>query len=103
MASEVTVVQEARPESLKSPQVRDGAWLAIALVAVVGLGSGLSPLFGGFYPLSAWGVIALVILAVIGGLVLGGQTGPSGVALVALIAVAALAGISLLSVTWAES
>src|SRR5436305_2058584 len=102
MASDITVLEEVRPRSVK-PADRDGAWVPVALVAVIGFACGLSPLFSGFYSLSTWGVIALAMLAVTGGVVLGGQSGPTGRALVALIAVGALAGISLLSLSWAES
>src|SRR4051794_40803678 len=98
MASDVTGVQEMQPERVERAQAADGAWVAIPLVGVIGVACGLSPLFGGFYALSTWGVIALAMLAIAGGLALGGQSGPRGLALAALVALVALAGIALLSV-----
>jgi hypothetical protein len=74
-----------------------------ALVGVIGLACGLSPLFDGFYSLSTFGVLALVLLAVAWGLLLAGQSPPGRLAMVALAALVALAAIALLSITWAES
>jgi O-Antigen ligase len=74
-----------------------------ALVAVLALGCGLSPLFHGYYALSTWGVIAFVILGVAWGLLMAGQSPPGRLAVIALAGLVALAAVALLSITWAES
>ena len=74
MAGDVTLMDETRAEGLEPARVRNLPWVPIVLVGVIGFGSGVSPLFYGFYSFSTWGVIALVVLALLCGLVLGGQT-----------------------------
>jgi hypothetical protein len=83
--------------------IDDALWLMVPLVAVVGFGSGLSPLFHGFYSFSVWGVLTLAMLSAALALVLGAQNRLSGASAAALAAVVALACLALLSVTWAES
>ena len=60
-------------------------------------------MFHGFYSFSTWGVIALAMLAVAGGLLIAGESPPTRLALVAVVGMIALAGVALLSITWAES
>jgi hypothetical protein len=78
-------------------------WLPAVFAAIVGAACGVSPLLEGFYPLSTWGVIALVMLAIVAGLALAGERGPTGLAAVAVGGLVGLAVVSLLSLTWAES
>src|SRR4051794_21436427 len=103
MASDVILADEARTETLDAVRGRDVPWVPLVVVGVIGFASGLSPLFHGFYPFSTWGVFALVMLALVGGLVLGGQSRLGRLPAAAVIALVALAGIALVSVSWADS
>jgi UDP-N-acetylmuramyl pentapeptide phosphotransferase/UDP-N-acetylglucosamine-1-phosphate transferase len=64
---------------------------------------GLSPALYGFYQLSVWGPITLVLLSVLLGLVIARPAAPSRTALTALAGLAALCVWALLSTRWAES
>jgi len=77
--------------------------LEAALLAVIGLGLGLSPLAYGFYDLSIWGPIALMLLAVLLGLVIARPATLRPSAIAAVVGLGALWGWALLSTTWAES
>jgi UDP-GlcNAc:undecaprenyl-phosphate/decaprenyl-phosphate GlcNAc-1-phosphate transferase len=74
-----------------------------AFVVVIGLACGLSPAFSGFYDVSLWGPITLVLLAALLGFLLTRPAVPRRSALAALGGLAVLWGWSLLSATWAES
>ncbi|MGI8438673.1 MAG: hypothetical protein ACR2NV_00465 [Thermoleophilaceae bacterium] len=73
------------------------------LIALTALALGLSPFLYGFYDLSAWGPIALLLLAVLFGLVVARPAVPRPAALVSLGGLVGLWAWSLLSTTWAES
>lgn len=73
------------------------------LIALTALALGLSPLLYGFYDLSTWGPIALLLLAVLFGLVVARPAVPRPAALVSLGGLVGLWAWSLLSTTWAES
>jgi len=74
-----------------------------ALLVLIGLGLGLSPLAYGFYDLSIWGPIALMLLAVLLGLVIARPATLRPSAVTAVVGLGALWGWALLSTTWAES
>lgn len=74
-----------------------------ALVSAVALAVGLSPFFYGFYDLSTWGPIALLLLAVLLGLVVARPAVPRPAALAALAGLVGLWAWSLVSTSWAES
>jgi hypothetical protein len=103
MAAEVSVVEPVSAARTQRAQAGGASWVLLALIGVIGLACGLSPLVGGFYSLTTWGPIALGTLAVTWGLLLAGHRAPGRLALVALIALVVLAVLSVLSVTWAES
>jgi hypothetical protein len=75
------------------------------MLAVLGLGCGLSPFFDGLYSRSTWGPIALGVLALLfGALVARWPEGsPRVPAFAAISGLAALAVWSLLSIAWSES
>ncbi|MDQ3433955.1 MAG: O-antigen ligase family protein [Actinomycetota bacterium] len=73
------------------------------IVVAVALVAGLSPLFYGFYNISTWGPIALILLAVLFGLVVARPALPRPPALLAIGGLVALWAWSLLSTGWAES
>jgi hypothetical protein len=77
----------------------------VELVLVVGVAAvaGLSPLFSGFYDISRWGPIALVLLAVLFGLVVARPALPRAGALIAVASLTGLWALSLVSTAWAES
>lgn len=74
-----------------------------ALLALAGLGCGLSPAFYGYFDLSVWGPLALALVAVAIGLLFARQSVPAGVRAVAVAGLLAFACWSLLSMGWAES
>jgi hypothetical protein len=74
-----------------------------ALLALAGLGCGLSPAFYGYFDLSVWGPLALGLVVVAIGLLLARQSMPTGVRAVAVAGLLAFACWSLLSIGWAES
>jgi O-Antigen ligase len=74
-----------------------------AMLAVLGLGCGISPAFFGFFDLSVWGPLSLVLIAVAIGLVVSRPALPTGLAAVAVAALLLYAVWALLSMTWAES
>lgn len=97
---------ELAPDSVAGPPPSEPqrmGRLEVALLLLVGLGLGLSPLAYGFYDLAIWGPIALMLLAVLFGLVIArpATLRPSAVAAVA--GLVALWGWALLSTAWAES
>jgi O-antigen ligase len=63
----------------------------------------LSPLFRGYYPLSAWGPVTLVFLAILLALVFSRPEAPRGPAAFALVGLALLCAWSYLSIGWSES
>jgi hypothetical protein len=77
--------------------------LEVALLVLVGLGLGLSPLTYGFYDLAIWGPIALMLLAVLFGLVIARPATLRRSAVAAIVGLVALWGWALLSTAWAES
>jgi tetratricopeptide (TPR) repeat protein len=74
-----------------------------ALLALAGLGCGLSPAFYGYFDLSVWGPLALGLVVVAIGLLFAHQAVPTGIRAVAVIGLLAFAGWCLLSMGWAES
>jgi O-antigen ligase len=74
-----------------------------AMLAVLGLGCGISPAFFGFFDLSVWGPLSLILIAVAIGLVVARPALPTGLAAVAVAALLLYAVWALLSMTWAES
>ncbi len=77
--------------------------LEVALLLLVGLGLGLSPLAYGFYDLAIWGPIALMLLAVLFGLVIARPATLRPSAVAAIAGLVALWAWALLSTAWAES
>jgi len=73
------------------------------LLALLGLGCGLSPAFFGYFDMSLWGPLALLLIALAIGLVLVRPALPRGLTAVAVVALLLFAVWSLLSVGWAES
>jgi UDP-GlcNAc:undecaprenyl-phosphate GlcNAc-1-phosphate transferase len=102
-------VRESRPEPAGSPAARGArpgrpAWLVEGiLIAFITVACGLSPFLYGFYDISVWGPIALLMLAGLLGLLIARPAVPRRTALAALAALAGLWLWSLLSTTWAES
>ncbi|HWE08218.1 MAG TPA: O-antigen ligase family protein [Solirubrobacteraceae bacterium] len=94
------------PSRVTAAQLGRSRWLsgsAIALLAVVGLGAGLSPLFSAYYSATAWVPIGLglVVAAAAAAIVRPPRmTLPVGLA---LIGIAGLGLWSLLSTTWAQA
>jgi O-antigen ligase len=74
-----------------------------ATLAVLGLACGLSPAFFGYFDLSVWGPIGLIMIAVAIGLLLARPALPTGLAAVAVAGLLLFAVWSLLSMGWAES
>ncbi len=77
--------------------------LEVALLLLIGLGLGLSPLAYGLYDLAVWGPIALMLLAVLLGLVIARPATLRASAVAAVVGLVALWGWALLSSVWAES
>ncbi len=77
--------------------------LEVGLLLLIGLGLGLSPVAYGFYDLAIWGPIALMLLAVLLGLVIARPATLRISAVAAIVGLVALWGWALLSTTWAES
>jgi len=73
------------------------------LLALLGLGCGLSPAFLGYFDMSLWGPLALFLIVLAVGLVLARPALPRGPAAVAVVALLLFAAWSLLSMGWAES
>ncbi len=73
------------------------------MLAAAGLGCGLSPAFYGYFDISAWGPIALALIAVAIGLLLARPALPTGLAAVGVTGLLLLASWALLSIGWAES
>jgi O-Antigen ligase/Tetratricopeptide repeat len=74
-----------------------------ALLALAGLGCGLSPAFYGYFDLSVWGPLALGLVVVAIGLLFAHQAVPTGIRAVAVAGLLAFACWCLLSMGWAES
>lgn len=74
-----------------------------ALLALAGVGCGLSPAFYGYFDLSTWGPIGVVLLALLVGVVLAAPRLPGWPAIVAVTALFLFAAWCLLSMGWAES
>jgi len=92
--------QHARPRAWYTP-VAGG--VSVALLALLGLGSGVSAIADGFYDLTVWGPITVVMLglAVAAAAVTAGR--PRLVPVLALTGLVGLWAWSWVSVTWAES
>jgi len=73
------------------------------LLAVAGLGCGLSPAFYGYFDLSVWGPLAIGLLVVAIALLCARQAVPTGIRAVAVAGLLAFAAWCLLSMGWAES
>ena len=77
--------------------------LETAAVVLIAAACGLSPFFFGFYEVSVWGPITLVMLALLLGLVVARPAVPSTAALASIIGLAGLWVWGLVSTAWAES
>lgn len=73
------------------------------MLAFLGFGCGLSPAFLGYFDMSVWGPLSLLLIALAIGLVLARPALPKGLAGVALAALLLFSVWSLLSIGWAES
>lgn len=73
------------------------------MLALLGLGCGASPAFFGYFDLSVWGPLALLLIAVAIGLLLARPALPKGIAALAVAGLLLFAVWSLLSIGWAES
>jgi hypothetical protein len=91
-----------RKKRLRGVAVRPRAVRAV-LLAILGAGSGVSVLLGGFYDLTVWGPIAVGVLALALALVVTGAGPPRLVPAVAVGSLAFLWLFSWLSSIWAES
>lgn len=93
--------------SPSAPAGRGAAGLPAAvrrpLLALLGLGCGASPAFFGYFDLSVWGPLGLLLIATAIGLVLARPALPRGLAAVAVAGLLLFAVWSLLSMGWAES
>jgi UDP-GlcNAc:undecaprenyl-phosphate GlcNAc-1-phosphate transferase len=87
-----------RPRIQRSPSLVEG--LVLVFITTV---CGLSPALFGFYKLSVWGPIALVVLAVLLGLTIARPASPRPTALVAIGGLVFLWLWALASVGWSES
>jgi O-Antigen ligase len=74
-----------------------------AMLVVIGLGCGASPAFFGYFNMTVWGPLALLLIASAIGLLLARPAMPRGIAAVAMLGLLFFAGWSLLSMGWAES
>lgn len=74
-----------------------------ALLAGVGLACGASPAFLGYFDISVWGPIGLVLVAGTIALLVARPALPRGLALAAVLGLLLFAAWALLSMTWAES
>jgi hypothetical protein len=77
--------------------------LETATVVFIAAACGLSPFFFGFYEVSVWGPITLVLLALLLGLVVARPAVPSTAALAGILGLAGLWVWGLASTAWAES
>jgi UDP-N-acetylmuramyl pentapeptide phosphotransferase/UDP-N-acetylglucosamine-1-phosphate transferase/O-antigen ligase len=108
-ACAIIVLDTRKGEGLLTPEQRAGALRlapgkrAVAVLALVGLGAGVSPFFFTYYDSSVWVPIglALAILAAIAFVLR--PTRPSGPGALALFGLLGLGALSLLSTAWAES
>lgn len=73
------------------------------LLAVAGLGCGLSPAFYGYFDLSVWGPLGLAMVVVAIALLFARQGVPTGIRAVAVVGLLAFAAWCLISMGWAES
>jgi hypothetical protein len=73
------------------------------MLAVLGLGSGFSPAFFGYFDMSVWGPLALGLIALAIALILARPALPRGLAGIASAALFLFAIWALLSIGWAES
>jgi O-antigen ligase len=90
----------ARPAG-RVPEIADP--VRRAMLAILGLGCGLSPAFLGYFDLSVWGPIGLFGIALAIGLLLARPALPTGLGAVAVAALLLFAAWSLVSMGWAES
>jgi len=74
-----------------------------AMLGILGLGCGLSPAFFGYFDMSVWGPLALLLVALALGLIVARLAVPKGLAALALAALLLFATWALLSIGWAES
>jgi O-Antigen ligase/Tetratricopeptide repeat len=74
-----------------------------ALLALAGLGCGLSPAFYGYFDLSVWGPLTLGLVVAAIGLLFAHQAVPTGIRAVAVVGLLAFACWCLISIGWAES
>lgn len=93
---------------LSPPPAGSGAdplpWqLRRALLALAGLGCGLSPAFYGYFDLSVWGPLGLATAVAAIALLFARQGVPTGIRAVAVVGLLAFAAWCLLSMGWGES
>lgn len=91
------------PEKPRPGAIRAHAGARRAMLVLLGLGCGASPAFFGYFDMSVWGPIALLLVAATIGLLLAKPVVPTGIAAVAVLGLLLLALWSLLSMGWAES
>jgi UDP-N-acetylmuramyl pentapeptide phosphotransferase/UDP-N-acetylglucosamine-1-phosphate transferase/O-antigen ligase len=82
---------------------RRTAWPAVAVLAVLGAGLGLSPFAGGFYDASIWAPAGIGLLIVLTAALISGPADLPWRAIVAPAAIAMLALLSLASALWTDS
>ncbi|HLM51412.1 MAG TPA: O-antigen ligase family protein [Solirubrobacteraceae bacterium] len=82
---------------------RGPTWIRLALLGVLGLASGLSTVLGGFYDLTVWGPIAIVVFGLTLALVATGAARPRPVPALAVGGLAFLWIWSWISSAWSES
>lgn len=97
------MAEAAAPATARAQTAQRPRGVRMALLALVGLASGLSTLVGGFYDLTVWGPIALGVFALCLALVASGAGRARPVPAVAAGALAFLWLWSWLSASWGES
>ena len=101
--SQARVLRSRPRHSERSPVGAVARWLTLALLAVLGFGSGASAIADGFYDLTVWGAITIAMGAIALAAAVVTAARPR---VMPLLAVAGLTGLwlwSWLSATWAES
>jgi tetratricopeptide (TPR) repeat protein len=103
-ATETRVIRSPhRRANERSSRQQIGHWVTLALLALFGLGSGVSAIADGFYDLTVWGFITIGVAAVA---VAAAATTSAKPRLMPMLAVGGLTGLwlwSWLSSTWGES
>ncbi|MDQ3677411.1 MAG: undecaprenyl/decaprenyl-phosphate alpha-N-acetylglucosaminyl 1-phosphate transferase, partial [Actinomycetota bacterium] len=102
-APEVAFDEPLRNEPAAMSSARANAGPALAILAALGLGLGLSPFAAGYYDSSIWAPAGLGLLIVLTAALIAGPVGLPRRAIVAPAAIAVLALLALASALWTDS